>query len=296
MLKKLPYFLNDLYKKTHKIMSGLMAIFKIFNKPQKKAVSKKPAKVEHRPKKHAPAKAVHHKPVAKVEHKHIVAKAPSVSAKKEVKLEFNKMPDEKAYELLKKYRIAMPEYEFCKTEEDVKLALKKIGFPCVLKVSGEIIHKTNVNGVRTSISSEEDALKAFKELIKIKGCQKVLVQKMITEGYEIIVGGKKDPQFNTVIALGAGGIFTEFLKDVSFRIAPVSKEDAENLIKEVKFSDLLLKGFRGQKPADANSIVEVIMAVSRIMEGNPNIKELDINPLFATSAKALAADVRVILD
>ncbi|MFH0896860.1 MAG: acetate--CoA ligase family protein [Candidatus Bathyarchaeota archaeon] len=265
-----------------------MAIFKIFNKPQKKPVSKKPAKVEHKPKKHVPAKAVHHK--------QLVAKAPIVAAKKEVKMEFNKMPDEKAYELLKKYKIAMPEYEFCKNEENVKMALKKTSFPCVLKVSGDIIHKTDVNGVRINISSEENALKAFKELIKIKGCEKVLVQKMVTEGYEIIVGGKKDPQFNTVIALGAGGIFTEFLKDVSFRVSPVSREDAEQLIKEVKFSDLLLKGFRGQQPADANSIVDVIMAVSRIMEGNPNIKELDINPLFATSTKAIAADVRVILD
>jgi succinyl-CoA synthetase beta subunit len=276
-------------------MSGPMAIFKIFNKPQKKPVSKKPAKVEHKPKP-APAKAVHHKHVSKVEHKHIAKVNAPVMSKKEVKMEFNKMPDEKAYELLKKYKIAMPEYEFCKSEEDVKMALKKTGFPCVLKVSGEILHKTDVNGVRTNINSEEDALKAFKELIKIKGCEKVLIQKMITEGYEIIVGGKKDPQFNTVIALGAGGIFTEFLKDVSFRVSPVSREDAEQLIKEVKFSDLLLKGFRGQKPADSNSIVEVIMAVSRIMEGNPNIKELDINPLFATSTKALAADVRVILD
>jgi acetate---CoA ligase (ADP-forming) subunit beta len=265
-----------------------MAIFKIFNKTQKKPVSKSAVRADPKPKKHVPAK-VHHKP-------HVEARAPIAAAKKEVKVEFNKMPDEKAYELLKKYKIPMPEYEFCSSEEEVKEALKKTGLPCVLKVSGKIMHKTNVNGVRTNISSEESAVSAFKELIKIKGCEKVLVQKMITEGYEIIVGGKKDPQFNRVVALGAGGIFTEFLRDVSFRIAPVGKEDAEKMIKEVKFSDLLLKGFRGQKPADANSIVEVILAVSRIIEGNPNIKELDINPLFATPTKAIAADVRVILD
>jgi acetyl-CoA synthetase (ADP-forming) len=119
---------------------------------------------------------------------------------------------------------------------------------------------------------------------------------MITDGYEIIVGGKKDPQFNRVVALGAGGIFTEFLKDVSFRICPVNRQDAEDMIKEVKFSDLILKGFRGQKPANANSIIEVILAVSKIMENNQNIRELDINPLFAMSTASLAADVRIILD
>jgi acyl-CoA synthetase (NDP forming) len=119
---------------------------------------------------------------------------------------------------------------------------------------------------------------------------------MITEGYEIIVGGKKDPQFNKVVALGAGGIFTEFLRDVSFRVAPLSREDAEQMLKEVRFSDLILKGFRGQRPADANSIIEVILSVSKIMESNSEIKELDINPLFATPTKAIAADIRIILE
>jgi succinyl-CoA synthetase beta subunit len=266
-----------------------MAIFKIFNKTKKKPVSKKVHKAEARTKKHVPAK-VHHKPHP------VEVKVHAPAAKMEPKMEFNKMPDERAYELLRKYKIAMPEYDFCKKEEEVLVALKKTGFPCVLKVSGKIIHKTNVNGVRTNIATQEEAISAFKELMKIKGCEQVLVQKMITEGYEIIVGGKKDSQFGRVVALGAGGIFTEFLRDVSFKIAPVSREDAEQLLKEVKFSDLLLKGFRGQRPADANSIIEVILAVSRIMEANPNIKELDINPLFAAPTKAIAADVRVILD
>ena len=133
-------------------------------------------------------------------------------------------------------------------------------------------------------------------MMKIKGCEKVLIQKMITEGYEIIVGGKKDPQFDRIVALGAGGIFTEFLKDVSFRVCPLNRTDAEEMLKEVKFSDLILKGFRGQKPADPNSIIDVLLTVSRIMEKNPKIKELDINPLFATSTKAIAADVRIIVE
>jgi acyl-CoA synthetase (NDP forming) len=261
-----------------------MALFKIF-KSKKKTVSRKSIKKpKPNPKKHKIARNV------------IVKKAPKMQVKREVKLEFKKMPDEKAYDLLKRYRIPLPEYAFCKKEEELKIALKKIGFPCVMKVSGIIVHKTNVNGVRLNINSEAEALIAFKELMKITGCEKILVQKMLTEGYEVIVGGKKDPQFNSVIALGAGGILTEFIKDVSFRISPLSREDAEQMLKEVKFSDLILKGFRGQKPADANSIIEVILSVSKMMESNPQIKELDINPLFAMPTKAVAVDVRIILE
>jgi acyl-CoA synthetase (NDP forming) len=215
---------------------------------------------------------------------------------KVVKPLFNKMPDEKAFDILKRYRITVPTYAFCKNEKELYLALKRVGFPCVMKVSGNILHRTDVKGVKTDIENEEEAMKNFKEVIKIKGCDKVLVQKMIKEGYEIIVGGKKDPQFNRVVALGAGGIFTEFLKDVSFRIAPLSRRDAEEMLKEVRFSDLILKGFRGQKPANPDSIIDTILSVSRIMEKYPQIKELDINPLFATSTKAIAADVRIILE
>jgi len=221
-----------------------------------------------------------------------------VSKKPEIKpLIINKMSDEKAYELLKRYRVKTATYAFCKNEKELIKAVKKIGFPCVMKASGKnIVHKTNVNGVRLNIQTEEDAIRTFNELMKIKSCEKVLVQKMITRGYEIIVGGRKDPQFNRVIALGAGGIFTEFLRDVSFRVPPLSKEDAEEMLMEVRFSDLILKGFRGQKPANKEAIINTILAVSRIMEKNPKIREIDINPLFATPENAIAVDIRIILE
>ena len=214
--------------------------------------------------------------------------------KKVAKPSFNKMPDKMAFDILKRYRIKLPAYDFCKNEKDLTKALKKVGFPCVMKVSGDILHKTDVNGVRKNIENEEEALKNFNELIKIKGSDSVLVQEMVDKGYEIIVGGKKDPQFNRVVALGAGGIFTEFLKDVSFRIVPLTKADAEEMLNEVKFSELLLSGFRGQKPASKEAIIDTILAVSKIMEKYPKIKELD--PLFATPTKAIAADVRIILE
>jgi acetate---CoA ligase (ADP-forming) subunit beta len=263
-----------------------MALFKMFKK--------KKVKIKPKPVKKA-VKAVP-KHVSKVKN---VRPAPKAS-KPEVRqtsLPINKMPDERAYELLKKYRIKVPEYVFCKSEKDMTEAVKKVGFPMAMKVSGRgIIHKTEVNGIRLNINTPEDAIKAFNELIKIKGCESVLAQKMITEGYEIIIGGRKDPQFNKVIALGAGGVFTEFLRDVSFRVSPITKEDAENMVMEVRFADLLLKGFRGQKPANKDAIVDAIMAVSRLLEANPSIKEIDLNPVFATSADAIASDVRIILD
>jgi len=270
-------------------------------KKRKPKIRKRVRKVKRRIKK--PKKVLKEKRPVRVKRKLIkVKKIKRIKPKKvlkkyEIKPLIKKMPDEKAYELLKRYRVKIPPHAFCKNEIELKKSLKKIGFPCVMKASGRnIVHKTDINGVRLNIETEEDAIKTFNELIKIKGCEKVLVQKMITEGYEIIVGGRKDPQFNRIIALGAGGIFTEFLKDVSFRIPPLSKEDAEEMLMEVRFSDLILKGFRGQKPANKEAIVNTILVVSRIMEKNPEIKEIDINPLFATSKNAIAVDIRIILE
>jgi len=279
-----------------------MAFLKMFSKKSKKRTAKrkvrKPKKRVKKRKTVRPKKVRKRKVVRKPKVRRkvkIIRK--SVKKIKPVKIEaIEKLDDEKAYDILKRFRITLPPYRFCKNEDQLTDALKRIGFPCVMKVSGDIVHKTNVNGVRLNIKNIDEAKKTFHELIKIKGCKKVLVQKMITEGYELIVGGKRDPQFGRIIAFGAGGIFTELLKDVSFRISPLNRIDAQEMVKEVKFSDVITRGFRNQKPADINSIVNVILSVSRIIEKNPKIKELDINPLFATSTKAIATDVRIILE
>lgn len=283
-----------------------MAFLKIFRKkPRKGVVKRKVRRAKKRVKKRKPLrpktvrkrKVVRkRKPKVKKIRKPIKLKLVK-KIKPKVKIKpIEKLEDEKAYEILKRFRVTLPPYRFCKNEDELTDALKRIGFPCVMKVSGDIVHKTNVNGVRLNIKNIDEAKKTFHELIKIKGCKKVLVQKMITEGYELIVGAKKDPQFGRIVAFGAGGIFTELLKDISFRICPLNRIDAEGMVKEVKFSDVITRGFRNQKPADINSIVKVILSVSRIIEKNPKIKELDINPLFATSTKAIAADIRIILE
>ena len=267
-------------KRTKKVKSKIRAKKLKVKKMKKKAKSRKTKVVK--------------KPKVKIRKKMLRKTVKAAKKKKEPAIK--KMSDEKAFTILKRYKIDVPDYVFCKNEKELETALKKVGYPCVMKVSGSIVHKTDVNGVRKNVTNMEDAVKHFKELIKIKGCDKVLVQKMVESGYELIIGGKKDPQFNRIVAFGAGGVFTEFLKDVSFRIAPLSKLDAEEMIKEVKFSELLMNGFRGQKPANITAIKDVLLSVSKIMEKYKEIKELDINPLFATSTKAIATDVRIIID
>ena len=248
-------------------------------KRSKKAVKKSPRKVKKKTKGKVSSKPKKVKKIKKVS----------------VKLDVNKMDDEKAYDLMKRYRLPIVPYAFCKNEKQLLVAIKKIGFPLAMKVSGKILHKTEVKGVRLNISDEEEAVKAFYDLMKIRETDKVLVQKMIKEGYELIVGAKRDPNFNSVVVLGAGGIFTELLKDVSFRVTPLSKFDAEQMLNEVKFSEIILTGFRGKRPADKNSIIDTLLTISRIMEKNNKIKELDINPLFVTSKKSFVTDVRIIL-
>ena len=283
-----------------------MALFKVFKKKKGKTTKKvskktvkKAKKKPKKAKKQVAKKVSKPKIMKKTKKQEKIKKPVKKKALKKVKIKplINKMPDEKAFELLKRYRIKVPDYAFCESEEDLENAIKSVGFPMAMKVSGDsIVHKTDINGIRLDIENEESARNYFNELMKIKGAEKVLVQKMVKEGYEIIVGGRKDPQFNKVIALGAGGIFTEFMKDVSFRVSPISKEDAESMVMEVRFSKLLLGGFRGQKPASKEAIVNTILTVSRLMEANPKISEIDINPLFATNNETIAADVRIILD
>lgn len=228
------------------------------------------------------------KKVKKRIRKKVVVKAKKETKKKE---EILKIPDEKAFELLKRSRIPVVPYIFCSKEVNLEKCLKKIGFPCVMKVSGRnIIHKSDIEGVILNIENEEEALDAFKKLKKKKGCEKVLVQKQI-KGLELIVGGIFDRDFGECISFGGGGIFTEVLKDVSFRVCPIEKRDAEELIKETKIYEIL-KGYRGKK-YNIDSISDLLQKVSRLLL-REKIKEMDINPLFCDKKTCLVADVRII--
>lgn len=204
-------------------------------------------------------------------------------------MQIKKIPDEKAFEIVKRF-FKVPKQYFCKTEKDLKKALEKINFPVYLKATGkEILHKTDIKGVLLA-NTKEEAIKAFKKLIKLKKCEKVLVQEKV-EGVELIVGIKYDETFGNILLLGLGGIFTEIFKDFSIRICPVSKSDIEEMITELK-GKKIFEGYRGVKINKS----ELLEALHRISNSSTikNIKEMDINPLICNDKACYAVDVRIL--
>jgi acyl-CoA synthetase (NDP forming) len=179
----------------------------------------------------------------------------------------------------------------------------EIGFPVVLKIfSPDITHKTDAGGVKVGLKNAAEVRKAYKEIMSsvkekfpkatIEG---VSVQAMARPGIEIIIGMFKDSQFGPVIMFGLGGIFVEVLKDVTFRLIPIEKRDAGQMVKEIK-GYALLNGYRGQEPAHIPSLVDILLKLSAFVDKTPEIKEIDINPVFAYKDSALAVDARIILE
>ena len=179
----------------------------------------------------------------------------------------------------------------------------EIGFPVVLKIaSPDITHKSDAGGVKVGLKNKAEVRKAYREIMesvkqkypkaKIEG---VSVQGMARPGIEIIIGMFKDVQFGPVIMFGLGGIFVEVLKDVSFRLIPIVRRDAEEMIKEIKGYSLL-NGYRGQEPANIPSLVDILLKVSDFIERTPEIKEIDLNPVFAYKDSAVAVDARIVLE
>jgi acyl-CoA synthetase (NDP forming) len=205
--------------------------------------------------------------------------------------------------ILKQAGISVVETKLAKTQKEAVSLSQKMGFPVALKItSPDVIHKSDSGGVKLSINSVAEVKKAYDEILKkvrkqypdaiIHG---VSVQKMALPGTEVIVGTSKDPQFGPVIMFGLGGIFVELLKDVSFRVIPVEQRDAQEMIKEIKGYPLL-QGYRGKEPANISALVEIILKISKLIEENPQIKELELNPILAYKNKAVAVDARIILE
>jgi acetyltransferase len=177
----------------------------------------------------------------------------------------------------------------------------ELGYPVVLKIqSGEILHKTEAGGIRLDLASDDEVRAAYREIVASSerfapgaAVQGVLVQEMLKGGVEVIIGTTRDPVFGHVIMFGLGGIFVEALRDVSFRIAPVTRRDAEEMIQEIK-GYRVLQGMRGEPPADVGAIVDVILRVSQLVTDYADeIEELDINPLVVFSEGAKAVDALV---
>lgn len=201
------------------------------------------------------------------------------------------------------YGIPVPKFGLATNQEEVTETADRIGYPIVLKiVSPEITHKSDVGGVKIGLKNAEDVREAYDEIQKnVKRCSPsanivgVLVQEMVPTSTEVIVGAIKDPQFGPAVMFGLGGVFVEVLKDVAFRITPVTEEEAREMICEVKAYPLL-KGYRTTPPADTEAIVDIIQKTSRLVIEQPEIKELDFNPILVYEHGAKAVDARIILE
>jgi acyl-CoA synthetase (NDP forming) len=205
--------------------------------------------------------------------------------------------------ILKAYSINLTEPVLTLSPEAAIAAAKKIGFPVAMKiVSPQITHKSDIGGVKIGLSSPDDVSRAFAAIMAAAAenapeavIEGVSVQKMASSGLELVVGVSKDPQFGPVLMFGLGGTLVEVLKDVSFRIVPLTRQDAKAMIQEIR-GYRLLEGYRGQPAVDIPCIEGLLLRVSAMIRDNPEIKEMDINPLIAYGKGALAVDARIIVE
>jgi acyl-CoA synthetase (NDP forming) len=199
--------------------------------------------------------------------------------------------------------IEVAEAQLAKTKREAISIAKEMGFPVVLKiVSPDITHKSDVGGVKLGLRSASAVGRAYSEIMgsvrerepqaEVHG---VSVQKLIPQGIEVIMGMTMDEQFGAVLMFGLGGVFVEVLKDVSFRIVPLTRRDAREMIEEIKGYPVL-KGYRGQEAANITALEDTLLKLSRFVEGHPEIRELDLNPIFARSDGAIAVDARIIVE
>ncbi|MDH5481273.1 MAG: acetate--CoA ligase family protein [Candidatus Bathyarchaeota archaeon] len=201
------------------------------------------------------------------------------------------------------YGIPVTDFSLVKSEAEALKSAEKIGYPVVLKiVSPDIIHKSDVGGVIINLRSTSGVKNAYKQILrnvkKHKPKAKIvglLVQEMAPSSTEVIVGAIKDPQFGPAVMFGLGGIFVEVLKDVTFRVAPVTKDEAREMISEVKAYPLL-KGYRNLPLADIDTIVKILLSTSKLVMDYPEIKELDLNPIMVYKKGAKTVDARIILE
>ena len=203
-----------------------------------------------------------------------------------------------ALQMLQAYGILVADYQVVHQKADLKKAMDQIKSPVALKViSPEISHKSDTGGVALNIHSLSEAEKIFDKFRKLTPERRssVLVQKMILDGKEVILGAKRDPSFGPVVLFGLGGIYVEVLKESSLRVAPITRSEAEEMILELKAATIL-KGIRGERPLDIKALVEYLLRLSQLMMDFPEIDGIDINPVKALEKGAVAVDARIVLN
>jgi len=211
--------------------------------------------------------------------------------------------EELSKSILKTYGVKVPPFALVTSAEEAVKQAKKIGFPLVMKVvSPQILHKTDVGGVKVGLDNVNDVKKTFKDMygrlskkkgVDVKG---ILLEKMVPKGVELIVGVQNDPQFGPVIMVGLGGIMTEVMKDVAFRMLPISTSDAKSMLNELKGSKLL-KGFRGSPPIDLNMVSKMLVQIGKLgVENADYINSIDFNPVVVYPKSHFVVDAKIILN
>jgi len=211
--------------------------------------------------------------------------------------------EELSKSILKTYGVKVPPFALVTSAEEAVKQAKKIGFPLVMKVvSPQILHKTDVDGVKVGLDNVNDVKKTFKDMygrlskkkgVEVKG---ILLEKMVPKGVELIVGIQNDPQFGPVIMVGLGGIMTEVMKDVAFRMLPITTSDAKSMLNELKGS-ALLKGFRGSEPIDTNMVAKMLVQIGKLgVENADYINSIDFNPVVVYPKSHFVVDAKIILD
>ncbi len=220
-----------------------------------------------------------------------------------IKTDHKIITEELSKSILKKYGIKVPGYALVTSEQDAAKQARKLGFPLVMKVvSPQILHKTDVGGVKVGIDNVNDVKKTFKDMygrlskkkgIHVKG---ILLEKMVPKGVELIIGIQNDSQFGPIIMVGLGGIMTEIMKDVAFRMLPITTSDAKSMINELKGSKLL-KGFRGSKPIDLNMVAKMLVQIGKLGTENADyINSIDFNPVIVYPKSHYVVDAKIILN
>lgn len=206
-----------------------------------------------------------------------------------------------AKKLLLKYGIPVTKESIANSPDEAFAIASQIGTPVAMKISSpDISHKSDVGGVVLNVSAHEarstyiNIISHIKKVAPLARIEGILVQKMAPQGHELIVGLKKDAQFGHALMFGLGGIFVEVYKDVSFRVVPIEKSEALDMISQIRGYPIL-KGIRGRKPANIEAIANVLVSVSE-MSQKENIIELDINPLMVNETEAIAVDARAMIE
>jgi len=208
-----------------------------------------------------------------------------------------------AQEVLKAYGLPTPQTALARSSDDAVAVAEEIGYPVVLKIaSPDISHKSDVGGVKVNLKNATEVMNAFKDITAraqrmrqgayIAGC---LVQEMAPPGVkEVIIGFKRDEQFGPMLMFGLGGIYVEIMKDISFKLAPLSRQDAFGIVREIK-SYMLLRGVKGEKPVNLAALEDIILIMSQLAIDLPQVWEAEFNPVLVNHERAIVADVRLTL-